>query len=269
MTTVSLAGADLRGADFSGADLHDADLSNIRTGMSRGWGAVVFIASTLLSLILGVVVGLGMRALHTMYISGDTRLQMCAMFVWASMLVFLVAGIWRGLAYATYDVLPVTAALAVAAGLIAVISRAGTGVAAALALAFLAGAAGVIGLCVLARAASGAGGTLFFMITSIGGALAAGAMGGGAGATIIAISAMLMARRSRKLEASFPLLTRTTAAIASRGGTHFRNANLAGANLARARLIACDFRGARLDGAKLDGAELRLCRFDRNNAKYG
>jgi hypothetical protein len=269
MTTVSLAGADLRGADFSGADLHDADLSNIRTGMSRGWTAVVFIASTLVSLILGVVVGLGMRTLHAMYTSGDTRLYMCAMFVGASMLVFLLAGIWRGLAYAAYDVLPVTAALAVAAGVIAVITRAGTGVAAALALVFIAGAAAVIGLCVLARAASGTAGTLFFMITSVGGALVAGAMGGGLGAAVIAISAMVMARRSKKLEASFPMLTRTTAAIASRGGTHFRNANLAGANLARAHLIACDFRGARLDDIKLDGAELRLCRFDRNHAKYG
>jgi hypothetical protein len=269
MTTVSLSGADLRGADFHGADLHDADLSRVRTGMSRGWAALLFIGSASLSLALGIVVGLGSRTLHAMLASNDARLHMCAMFVLASMLVFAVAGIWRGLRFATYDVLPVTAALAVAAGIIAVITRAGTGIAAALALVFVAAAAAMIGLCVLVRATGGASGKLFFMVTSIVGALAAGAAGGGVGATIVVMSAVLMAKRSEKLEARYPMLARATAAIASRGGTCFRNANLAGANLERAHLVACDFRGANLERAKLDGAELRLCRFDRDNVKYG
>jgi uncharacterized protein YjbI with pentapeptide repeats len=80
---------------------------------------------------------------------------------------------------------------------------------------------------------------------------------------------MIMARRSQKAEARYPMLTRATAAIACRGGTHFRNANLSGANLEHAHLVACDFRGANLDHARLDGAELRLCRFDRHHVNYG
>jgi hypothetical protein len=269
MSTLSLAGADLRGADFSGADLHDADLSNVRTGMSRTWAAVVFLASALFSLALGVVVGLGARTLRTMLASSDPRLQMGAMFVASSLIVFLVAGIWRGLRAAACEVLPVTAALAIAAGVIAVITRAGTGIGAALALVFLAVAAAVIGSCVLARATAGAIGKLFFMVTSIAGALAAGEAGGGIGATIVVMSAMIMARRSEKLEARYPALARATAAIACRGGTHFNGANLAGANLEHAHLVACDFRGANLDHARFDGAELRLCCFDPSNARYG
>jgi uncharacterized protein YjbI with pentapeptide repeats len=58
------------------------------------------------------------------------------------------------------------------------------------------------------------------------------------------------------------VLTRATAAIASRGGTRFRGANLAGARFDHARLVACDFRGANLHDARFDGATLRLCRFD-------
>lgn len=237
--------------------------------MSRAWSAVVFIGSALFSLALGVVVGLGSHTLRLLFASADLRLRMGAMFVAASLIVFLFAGIWRGLHVAAYQVLPVTAALAVASAVIAVITRAGTGIAAALALVFLAVAAAVIGLCVLARATAGASGTVFFMITSIAGALIAGASGGGIGATIVAISAMIMARRSQKAEARYPMLARATAAIACRGGTHFRNANLSGANLEHAHLVACDFRGANLDHARLDGAELRLCRFDRHHVNYG
>jgi hypothetical protein len=269
MSTISLAGADLRGADFSGADLHDADLSNVRTGMSRAWAALVFAISAVFSLVLGVVVGLGAHMLRSLFASADPRLRMSAMFVAASLIVFLLAGIWRGLRAAAYEVLPVTAALAVATAVIAVITRAGTGIAAALALVFLAVAAAVIGSCVLARATAGASGKVFFMLTSIAGAVAAGESGGGIGATIVAMSAMIMARRSEKVEARYPMLAHATAAIACRGGTQFRNANLAGANLEHAHLIACDFRGANLDHARLDGAELRLCRFDRDNVKYG
>jgi uncharacterized protein YjbI with pentapeptide repeats len=58
------------------------------------------------------------------------------------------------------------------------------------------------------------------------------------------------------------VLSRVIAAIASRGGTRFRGADLAGANLEHARLVACDFRGANLRGARLDRATVRLCRFD-------
>jgi uncharacterized protein YjbI with pentapeptide repeats len=52
------------------------------------------------------------------------------------------------------------------------------------------------------------------------------------------------------------------AAIASRGGTRFRHANLRGANLDDARLVACDFRGADLTGAHFDHATMHACRVD-------
>jgi hypothetical protein len=109
---------------------------------------------------------------------------------------------------------------------------------------------------------AGTAGKLVFSIVAIAGGLAGGAAGGGLTATAVAIGAMLMARRSARLEAAYPRLTRIIAAIASRGGTRFCNANLAGANLAAARLVACDFRGANLGGARFDRSTLRLCRFD-------
>jgi hypothetical protein len=262
LPSASLAGLDLRGADLTDADLHGADLSRIRSGMSRGWAALLVTGSLLLSIALGVLVGICVRALQSMYASDDVRQRFVALFVVASLLVFLAVGIWRGLRFATRNVLPVTAALAVAAGVIGVISGTGTGIGGLVVLVFLALAAVIVALSVLMRAVAGTTGKLVFSIVAIAGGLAGGTMGGGLTASVVAISAMLMARRSARLEAAYPVLARTTAAIASRGGTRFRNANLAGANLAEARLVACDFRGANLAGARFDGATLRLCRFD-------
>jgi len=262
LASARLAGADLRGTDLTRADLHDADLSNIRAGMSRPWAALVFVGSLVCSIALGVLIGVCLRYMTDLLATGDVRHRMAALFVISSLLVFLVAGIWRGLHYATYNVLPVTAALAVAAGVSAVVSGSGTGIGAALTLVYVALAAVMIVFAVFVRAVAGTVGTLFFMVVAIGGAVAAGVAGGGILGTAIALGAMLMARRSAKLEQQYPALARMTAAIASRGGTRFRDADLRGANLAGARLDACDLRGAKLGGARLDHVTMHQCRID-------
>lgn len=262
LASAQLAGADVRGTDFTGADLHDADLSNIRAGMSRGWSTIVFASSLVLSLALGVLIAVCVRYMTELLETGDTRHRMAALFVISSLLVFLVAGIWRGLRFASYNVLPVTVALAVAAGLSAVVSGSGSGIVAGLTLVYVVLAAVIVVFAVFVRAVAGTIGTLFFTVVAIGGALAAGFAGGGLLGTSIAIGAMVMARRSGKLEQQYPALARLTTAIACRGGTRFRDADLRGANLERARLEACDLRGANLSGARLEQATMHLCRLD-------
>jgi len=262
LSSASLAGLDLRGVDLTGADLHGADLSRIRSGMSRYWAALLVTGSLLLSIALGAITGICAHTLQSMYASDDVRQRFVAMFVVAALLVFLAGGIWRGVGFASRNVLPVTAALAISAGLIAVISGTGTGIGGLIALVFLALAAAIVVLSVVVRAVAGSVGKLVFSIVAIAGGLAGGAMGGGLTAAAAAIGAMLMARRSARLETAYPVLARATSAIASRGGTRFRNANLAGANLTEAKLVACDFRGANLASARFDRVTLRLCRFD-------
>jgi MFS family permease len=262
LVSVSLAGRDVRGADFTDADLRGADLSYVRAGMSRGWTALLVVGSLALSIGLGVVVGLCARFLHAMYANDDPRYRLVVVFVVAALIAVLIAGIWKGLQFATRRVLPVAAALAIAAGAAGAISGIGTGAGGMLALVFLALATVIVTLSVLVRATAGTAGGLYFTIVAIAGGLAGGAVGGGVIAAAVAIGAMLMARRSARIEAAFPVLSRVIAAIASRGGTRFCDADLAGANLEHARLVACDFRGANLRGARLDRATVRLCRFD-------
>lgn len=231
--------------------------------MSRAWTIWVVLGSLMLSIALGAVVGFSVRYLQTMYVSDDVRHRMVVLYVVASLLVFLVAGIWRGLRFVARHVFPVTAALAIAMGLIAVISGTGTGAGALLGLVFIALAAVLVALSVLARATAGTTGKLVFAIVAVAGGLAGGATGGGLTAAVIAICAMVMARRSERIEPAYPFMAKATAAIASRGGTRFRDANLAGANLDHASLVACDFRGANLTGAHCEHASIRLSRFDR------
>lgn len=266
LASAALAGSDLRGTDFTGADLHDADLSHIRAGMSRRWSALIFVGSLVLSVAVGLLIGVCTRYLLAMYSGGDVRQRMAALFVVSALLVFIVAGIWRGLHYATSNVLPVTAALAVAAGLSAVVSGTGTGVVALLTVLFVGFAVVIVGFAVLVRAVAGTLGKVSFMIVAVSGALVAGVAGGGIIGTTVAVGAMLMARRSARLGGDYPLLTRWTTAIACRGGTRFRNADLHGANLEDARLVACDFRGANLEGAHIDRGHTKLCRFDSAGA---
>jgi hypothetical protein len=260
-----LAGSDLRGTDFTGADLHDADLSHIRTGMSRGWTALVVLGSLVFSVGIGVVAGICTHYLRALYASDSLRLRLAAGFVTAMLVAFLLVGIAKGLRYTLRTVLPASAVLAAIVGVVSIVGGVGTGSGALLTVVFLAFVTLVVALSVLVRALAGTAGNLFFALVAVAGGLAGAAAGGGLAATSIAIGAMLMARRSAKLEAEYPLVERTIAAIASRGGTSFRNANLAGANLADARLIACDFRGANLTEARFDHAMMLACRHGRKD----
>lgn len=258
----SISASDLRGVDFSGADLHGADLSRARLGMSHGWTALVVLAALALSLAVGALAGVAGRFLHELIASDDVRHRIVGIFVAVSLLVFLVAGIWKGLRLATRVILPLIAAVCIAVGLIIVISGAGTGAGALAAVAFVLLAAAIVTVSVLARAAAGITGALFFAVVAISGALIGRALGGGLAAFAVAIGAMLMARRSAKTHA-FPILARWSTALACRGGTRFRDADLSGAHFDGARVVASDFRGARLEGASFEGAEIRLCRFDQ------
>ena len=257
-----LRGADLRGADLGGANLRGADLSGIRAGMGPRWQAVVALAALVVSIGVGALSGLLGGFLWRLITSDEPRRQMIGGFVVAVLLVFLGAGIWRGLGVAIRSVLPVTASVAVAGGVVFIVAGVGTGVGALTVLVFLLLAVLIVLLSVFARAVAGAVGALAFVVVAISGALVGGWLGGGQVAFAVALGAMLIARRSSAREAIHPRLTRGLAKLACRGGTHFRDADLTDARFDDAQLTACDFRGARLEGADLERAQTHLCLFD-------
>lgn len=258
----NLAGSDLRGADFTGADLRGADFSRALCGMERGWMLLVGLGALALSVAIGMVSGWAGGVVHDLIASDEVRPRLVGVFIAATVAVFLILGSWRGLRRATFTVLPVAGAVAIAAGIVGILSGIGTGAGALAIVGFLLMAFAIVALAVLARAMAGIISQLAFVVVAIAGGLTGGAMGGGFAAAAIAIGAMVMARRSSRKEMLFPTVARLCAAIACRHGSHFRDAELSGALFDDARLVACDFRGARLDNAHLDRTATRLCRFD-------
>ena len=257
----SLAGSDLRGADFSGADLRGADFSRVRAGMSRWWTAVLVFASLILSIGVGALSGIAGNFLHELATSDDLRRRALGVFVAGGLLVYLLVGIWKGLRVATGNVLPVMAALAVAAGIVGAVGGTGSLVGALAVVAFVFLSAASVVLSVLARAVAGTAGVWLFALVALSGAVTGRAPGGGLAALAVAIGAMLMARRAAIMQDDFPRMARISTALACRHGTRFRDADLTGACFEGAVLVACDFRGAELAGARFAGARIRLCRF--------
>ena len=257
-----LRGADLRGVDLTGARLRGADLSRMRGGLTRRWTVLVLLGTFLLLGGIGALAGVAGSALHEAIATGDSPRRAMGILLAAMLAVFLVAGIWKGLRWATRHLLPLTAALAATAGLWLMLSGAGAGPVALAVVGFLPLVAAILVLGELARAlAAISGGFFFFAVVAGAGAMTGSFSGGGVAALTIAIGAMLMARRTRRRRDGFPMLARMSAAVACHGGTRLRDADLTGASLAGAHLVGCDFRGARLVGAHFEGAEIHLCRF--------
>lgn len=261
-----LRGADLRGLSFDRGSLAGADFNGARTGMRPGWQLLMVAGGLVASLGLGIVTGLAARYLMGFFDSGDPRKVALALNATAALVVYTVAAVWKGGDFAVRMVLPIVAALFLSAALIAVLTGVGTGVGAIVGLAFVLLGAVIVILGALARAVAGTAGMALFAPVAIAGALAGGIVGGGVPATIIALSAMIVGRRSLGANPRHPLLARLCVELACKGGTHFRGTDLAGADFTGATLTACDFRGADLTGARLEDATISMCLFDGDRA---
>jgi hypothetical protein len=255
-------GVDQRGARFEGASLRGANFAGIRTGPRPADQAILVALALAVSIALGVITGWSARYLMALITGDDPRRAALALQAFAGVLVFLAAGLWKGGDLAVRVVLPVIAALFVAAGLIAIATGVGTGVGVAAVFAFLLLAVVVIGLGSLVRAVAGTVTTWTFVLVAVTGGLAGGAVGGGVPAIIVAVSAALIGRRSLHRSTRYPALARACVKIACARGTRFRGADLTGARFTGARLVACDFRGARLAGADFRDATFTSCLFD-------
>lgn len=259
----SFAGADLRGVSFEGASLAGANLSGAQTGMRTRWKLVLVGVALLVSIALGVATGLGTKSLRSLLESGEPRKVSLALNAFAALLVLIVAGIWKGGDFALRNVLPVIAAMVVAAALIAIVTGVGSGAGAVAVLGVVLLGLAVVGLGAIVRAVAGTVATATFAVVAIAGGLAGGFVGGGLAAVIIAVSAMLIGRRTLRATAKYPRMSRWCVEIACKRGTRFRDADLSGADFSRADLTACDFRGANLRGARIeDAAQMRMCLFD-------
>src|SRR5215203_3645543 len=128
MPTQSLIsrGADLRGKNLDGASLSYADLRGVRTGMRASWAAMLITSGLALSLGCGIAAGFAGRELKRLISSEEPLQRAVGIFVAATMTIFLILTMWRGLRVAAERVLPVVFGTAAVAAMIAISSGAGT-----------------------------------------------------------------------------------------------------------------------------------------------
>jgi hypothetical protein len=259
-------GSDLRGADLTGTRLHGADFRGARLGVGAGWQALLLSIALVSSLAIGIGAGLAGAWVHQR-LGAETQLERAiGIAVLVLFTVFLVVAVWRGLRVAATFVLPAIAGAALVVGAIAVIVGAGTGQGALTVIVATALCAMVVALGSFARALAGIAGWVPFMVVAVSGALAGGIAGGGYVATLIAVAAMLTARRTLQRGTAAPILSKLVISLACARGTSFRDADLTGARFESTRVRCCDLRGARLEGARFDEREPQLCRVDGTEA---
>jgi hypothetical protein len=206
-----------------------------------------------------VLAGYAGRLLQRLITADEPRVRAVGSFVLASLFVFLLIAATLGLRVAVRYALPVLLALAAAVGVGFLAFGLGTGIGALAAIVLV---LGMVALASLARTLGGTSNMMLFAVVAISGALSGTLLGGGLAATLIAVLTMLIGRRALKTHAAYPGLSRVTSAVACRGGTSFRGADLTGANLQGAHLRCCDFRGAKLQDVQFEPAEVHLCRFE-------
>jgi hypothetical protein len=209
-----------------------------------------------------VLAGYAGRLLQRLITADEPRVRAVGSFVLASLFVFLLIAATLGLRVAVRYALPVLLALAAAVGVGFLAFGLGTGIGALAAIVLVLGMVAIVLLASLARTLGGTSNMMLFAVVAISGALSGTLLGGGLAATLIAVLTMLIGRRALKTHAAYPGLSRVTSAVACRGGTSFRGADLTGANLQGAHLRCCDFRGAKLQYVQFEPAEVHLCRFE-------
>jgi hypothetical protein len=258
---VDLRGSDLRSLDLCGADLHDADLRNARLGLNFAWRARLALLSIAISVGVGALSGLAGQRLHALMRSELKLERWLAFIVCAELAMFLLVALWKGLYQAVRRVL---APVCVAAGLLTVFGAlaGGTGAAGAAIMAFSILLFALIALTTLSRAIANPAGILLLLVVAACGALAGELMHGGLVASAVALSALLLSRRTVRDDPELPYLSRWSRRIVSRAGTSLRNADLRGARLGGCVLLCTDLRGAKLDGAELAGAREVMCALD-------
>ncbi len=254
--------ADLRGVDFRGANLRGADFTRARTGARTPWQVVLLVVSFAVSLGVGVAAGYAGRVVRRLLQSQDARQQMLAVVVVAVLVLFAADAVWKGLEHALRTVLPITAAFAVIAGVLAVVAGVGTGRGALGGLIFLLIAAAMVALGALSRVVAGTVAMWAFALVAIAGGLIGGYLDGGLAAMVVAVAAMLVGRRALRSKGRYSFVSRFAVQLACAHGTRFDGADLRETVFDGAKLETSDFRGARLDGARFSDAKFRLCRFE-------
>lgn len=250
---------DLRSADLRCANLQGADLSFSLLGVSPLRHLQMFMFALLVSLVVGVMSGWAGLYVRGWLNSGIVHEKLLALLLFAMWISFVGMSLFRGIEKAAQHLLPAFAVMTLALVALVRIWNVGSG-RGVLSVAFLLLlTAALVAVGAFARALAGIRWQLAFFIVAISGALVAGALGGGALATFIAVAAAVVGHRVLYQPEQHIHFHRTLREVVSRFGTRFDKADLRGASFRAATIRGARFAGARTGGA--DFADARLSKF--------
>jgi uncharacterized protein YjbI with pentapeptide repeats len=276
----SLAGADfrdtdIRGTDFSAAELRGARFSRSRGGVPPLWAALVIAVALLLASLLGVVAALATSAMGQRLSSGEGTDRLAVLVIAAIGFAMITTAVFRDIRQAALVGVVVSAAVFSVVIPLLLIQGDFSAQAAAISIIWLVAIFGTFIVGALARAAAGIISPTAFLIVAAAGALTARNAGGAIFAILIAIAAVVFARRALANPGGAGRLHASTRGLVLGRATTYRRADLTDAEFTDAVTGPSDFTDADITGATFEGATVtrwgkltpdRLLKAARNDA---
>ena len=255
----SLAGADfrdtdIRGTDFSAADLRGARFSRSRGGVPPLWAALVIAVALLLASLLGVVAALATTAMGQRLSAGEGTDRLAVLVIAAIGVAMITIAVFRDIEQAALVGVVVSAAVFSVVIPLLLIQGNFSAQAAATSVIWLVAIFGTFIVGALARAAAGIISPTAFLIVAAAGALTARNAGGAIFAVLIAIAAVVFARRALANPGGAGRLHGSTRRLVLGRATTYRQANLTDAEFTDAVTGPSDFSDADITGATFEGA---------------
>lgn len=246
------SGRDVRGADFTGANLRSAVFRDAKFGVAPKVGAVLFGFALLVTVGLGVVIGLMVDEIRTQ-LNGEEWDEVAAgSSMLFTLLAFIALLVWRGFDTAI-RVIVVLYLVLMAGNIIAnaiwedLEWHRALRFTAVLAILFLAILAGII-----ARVVGGVFGIWSMSIVAVIGGLMTAQFHGGIAGVVVALSLATISKRAMRGDRRDRALRRLTHRVVGRWGTRFVDADLTSVDFTGTDTGLCSAKGATLEGVTWD-----------------
>lgn len=260
LVNTSFQGSDLRGADFSGADLTGANLSHIKTGITPLKTFLILFVAMAVSMLSGYLAMLSGVTIQEMVKSDDEKIKAAGIASIIIIIAFIVYYYFKGGPSVIRHLLMPAFLISMVIGGIAYFSGLGTGIGMLYLCLALLLVVVLITIGTIARALAGVlSSTILFVLVSATGSVFGSKMGGGIGATILALSCVIISKRAMSGAKGFESLRKLATLITRKLGTSFQNAILTNANFSESVIHNADFTDADLSTVNWGDSKRKNC----------
>jgi len=265
LSNANFSNSDLRGVDFSGAALVDTNFTHVKTGITPLNTILIFVGALIVSLISGYFAMLAGRTVDEMLASKDQNVRLIGIITIVVTILFILYAWRRGTGKAIKNLIIPFALLAAVAGVIVIVSRLGTGYGILEQLIALMFVMVMFIVGTIARATANTLSVILFLIVAVAGSVFGKSIGGGVGATIMALACAQVSKRALSGAKGFESLRKIAFYVTKKLGTSYRNAKLAKADFSQSKIRNADFTNADLSLVNWGDSKKINCIIDSGN----